>query len=309
MIRRTGSHVPMARLSRTAHRAVATAIGGVLLWCSIVDLGARADWVVLEKCRLVLNPSNDGDSFHVSCGDKEYNIRLYLVDTPEIEGTDPRRLIEQAKYFEITVPQAIEVGETAKDFVREKLSEPFTVFTRMSDAMGRSKIERMYAFVQTKDGDLGEQLVRNGLARVYGTKVVPPGSNSSQSELAKLEQFEDEAKKERIGGWGLNNDRLRQAPGDKPNYTVFAKPGHSTAATSSAKPSPNSAPSKSMPDAAKKLDINIASKEQLEELPGVGPVLADEIIAARPFATADDLRNVKGIGGKRYEKLRPYFQP
>src|SRR5881394_3965062 len=75
---------------------------------------------------------------------------------------------KQAKYFGITVPQAIEVGQLAKEFTQEKLSEPFTVFTRMSDAMGRSKIERFYAFVQTKDGDLGEQLVRNGLARNYG---------------------------------------------------------------------------------------------------------------------------------------------
>jgi hypothetical protein len=45
----------------------------------------------------------------------------------------------------------------------------------MSDAMGHSKLERFYAFVQTKDGDLGEQLVRNGLARNYGFKAVPPG--------------------------------------------------------------------------------------------------------------------------------------
>ena len=34
----------------------------------------------------------------------------------------PRRLIEQAKYFGITVPQAIEVGQAAKEFMREKLS-------------------------------------------------------------------------------------------------------------------------------------------------------------------------------------------
>src|SRR5439155_12512155 len=114
----------------------------------------------------------------------------------------------QAKYFGITVPQAIEVGRVAKEFTRQKLSEPFTVFTHMSDAMGRSRLERFYAFVQTKEGDLGEQLVRNGLARNYGFKAVPPGLRNSRLELEKLQQFEDEAKEEKIGGWGVDAARL-----------------------------------------------------------------------------------------------------
>src|SRR5436305_5749377 len=166
------------------------------------------DWIVLENCRLISNPANDGDSFHASAGAREYIFRLYMVDAPETDEMNPTRLVEQAKYFAITVPQAIEVGLAAKEFTRAKLSEPFTVFTRMSDAMGRSKLERFYAFVQTKDGDLGEQLVRNGLARNYGFKAVPPGSRNSWLEMEKLQQFEDQARQERIGGWGVNIGRL-----------------------------------------------------------------------------------------------------
>jgi endonuclease YncB( thermonuclease family) len=83
-------------------------------------------------------PADDGDSFHVSAGAKEYIFRLYLVDAPETDEMTPGRLVQQAKDFEITVPQAIEVGRAAKEFTREKLSEPFTVFTHMSDAMGQS---------------------------------------------------------------------------------------------------------------------------------------------------------------------------
>jgi len=131
------------RLARRALVAVA------VLWTAAVDLGAREgskDWIVLETCRFISNPADDGDSFHVSAGSKEYIFRLYLVDTPETDEMTPRRLVEQAKYFGITVPQAIEVGQAAKEFTREKLSEPFTVFTRMSDAMGQSRIERLYAF-------------------------------------------------------------------------------------------------------------------------------------------------------------------
>jgi hypothetical protein len=120
-----------------------------------VGLEAQEKWTKLEQCQLVPNPGNDGDSFHVRANDKEYIFRLYLVDAPEIDAANPARLIEQAKYFAVSVPQVIELGEEAKLFVQEKLAEPFTLFTRMSNAMGRSKLERFYAFVQTKDGDLG----------------------------------------------------------------------------------------------------------------------------------------------------------
>jgi len=174
----------------------------ILVWGASVDLCARdqsKDWIVLKDCRLIPNPANDGDSFHVSVGDKEYLFRLYFVDAPETDEMMPRRLIEQAKYFSITVPQAIEVGRAAKNFTQEKLSQPFTVFTHMSDAMGQSRLERFYAFVETKEGDLGEQLVRNGLARSYGFKAAPPGLTSSRIEVEKLQQLENEARQEQIG--------------------------------------------------------------------------------------------------------------
>jgi len=188
-----------------------------------VDVGAREskDWVVLENCHLISNPANDGDSFHASAGAREYIFRLYMVDAPEMDAMTPARLVEQAKYFGVTVPQVIEVGEAAKEFTRRKLAEPFTVFTRMSDAMGRSKIERFYAFVQTKEGDLGEQLVREGLARNYGYKAVPPGLKNSRLEINKLQQLEDEARQEKIGGWGVNAGRLNVQAQGPSLFSVF----------------------------------------------------------------------------------------
>src|SRR5881392_92577 len=179
------------------------------------------DWIVLENCRLISNPANDGDSFHASAGAREYIFRLYMVDAPETDEMNPTRLVEQAKYFAITVPQAIEVGQAAKEFTRAKLSEPFTVFTHMSDAMGDSKIERVYAFVQTKEGDLGEQLVRNGLARNYGFKRAPPGLKNSRVELEKLQQLEDEARQENIGGWGVNAGRLNVHAQKRAPFSIF----------------------------------------------------------------------------------------
>lgn len=57
------------------------------------------------------------------------------------------------------------------------------------------------------------------------------------------------------------------------------------------------------------LNLNTATLAQLEVLPGVGPKMAERIIAFRaengPFESVDDLDEVRGIGEKRMETLRP----
>lgn len=54
-------------------------------------------------------------------------------------------------------------------------------------------------------------------------------------------------------------------------------------------------------------DVNTASSAELRSIPGVGPVLAQRIVEARPFATADELRRVKRIGEKTYARIRRIF--
>ena len=55
------------------------------------------------------------------------------------------------------------------------------------------------------------------------------------------------------------------------------------------------------------VDLNGASAEQLEALPGIGPVLAERIVAWRTenggFASVDQLREVPGIGEAKYSEL------
>ena len=59
------------------------------------------------------------------------------------------------------------------------------------------------------------------------------------------------------------------------------------------------------------LDPNIAPADSLELLPGIGKVLADRIVAHRQhnqFNKTIDITEVKGIGPKLYEKIKPYLQ-
>ena len=288
-------------MNLTIRWPVRGALIAILLGAAISDVAGHGKWVTMEDCILVPNASNDGDSFHVRVKRKEYIFRLYFVDSPETDATLADRLDEQAKYFGITVAQALQVGEMAKTFTVEKLSHPFTVYTCRQDALGRSKKERFYAIVQTGNQDLAEELVKNGLARIHGASGKPIGLLAADGEWARLEQMQAGAKGEKVGGWGANFNRMNarsQKEGGKP-YDPFDSFCHASAAVSAATAGPATEGS---------LDVNTATQQQLENLPGIGPALAGRIIAARPFKSADDLRSVKGIGaGAKYEKIRPFF--
>jgi comEA protein len=57
------------------------------------------------------------------------------------------------------------------------------------------------------------------------------------------------------------------------------------------------------------VDINRATESELVALPGIGPGIAKRIIAWRtgngPFRSVDDLRKVKGIGARKFERVAP----
>ncbi|MEV4474476.1 ComEA family DNA-binding protein [Nonomuraea sp. NPDC049504] len=57
------------------------------------------------------------------------------------------------------------------------------------------------------------------------------------------------------------------------------------------------------------LDLNSATPDQLEQLPGVGEVLAARIVEFRTsrggFTTIDQLRDVSGIGPRKFEEIKP----
>src|SRR5205823_7258263 len=113
-----------------------------------------------------------------------------------------------ASYFGIDVNHVLRVGDVAKHFVREKLSAPFVIRTCWKDAMGRSRIKRFFAFVQTRNGDLGEQLVENGLARTRSAINRAEGLTTATAEWQKLANLEKKARQERVGGWGVGENRM-----------------------------------------------------------------------------------------------------
>ena len=237
------------------------------------------------------------------------SLSSVFVDAPETSSEFADRVTEQAQYFGMTLPQLLQVGEAAKNFVRTQLSHPFTVRTCKQDALGRSKMERFYAFVEVDHHDLGEELVANGLARLYGTETHPPGMNSAEVEWGKLEQLERTAKVQKVGAWGLGVGRLNTRVESKDQYAAdsfdaFFHPERSRATPTpipAAATFPQTAPANPAAiSSQKRLDLNTATEQELDAIRGIGPVLAGRIIAARPFQSADDLRRVHRIGAKTY---------
>lgn len=77
--------------------------------------------------------------------------------------------------------------------------------------------------------------------------------------------------------------------------------------TAPAEPGP--APGEGAAPTSELINLNTATQEQLETLPGIGPVLAEAIITERDrkggFRSVNELRDVRGIGDKRFADLEP----
>jgi len=136
-----------------------------------------------------------------------------------------------------------------------------------------------------------------GAVRRPGVFSVPPGSRLV-AVVEKAGGLAPEADAERINlaqpvadGAHLHIPRR----GDRERLAALAPPG-------------GGAPT-SPEDPGRPVDVNSASAEELEKLPGIGPKTAQAVVEDRerngPFRSVDDLGRVKGIGPKKLEALRP----
>ena len=169
---------------------------------------------MLTGCQYVPHADNDGDSFHVRCGAKEFIVRLYFVDAPETNLRYPERTREQAEYFGATLDQTMAAGRVARDVVRETLQEPFTIWTRWASAAGRSRQRRYYGLVEANHKWLTEILVSKGLVRGKGVITNLPTGQNWREHADRLDALESDAKRHHIGAWARPTTEKPRNPGD-----------------------------------------------------------------------------------------------
>ena len=185
-----------------ANKCILMAICLVIL-VMIPSISRAAKWKVYKNATLIKHNYNDGDSFHVKCNRYHYIFRLYYVDTPEMSDSYPKRVQAQADYFNITLKQALKIGQDATKFSCALLSKkPFTVYTKKEDARGNSKKKRYFAMIKIGDDWLSTLLVEEGLARIYGKRIdLPEDGKPERKYSARLKSKERVAKKAKKGAW------------------------------------------------------------------------------------------------------------
>ena len=244
-------------MARAAGRwAVWVCVAAGALWGG-GEAQAAKKWREYTGCQLRESGGNDGDSFHVEIGSlksataRHKLFRLYFVDTPESETSLPERLEDQRKYWDLPDAQTVvKCGKMASKFTKDYLGKrPFIAFSKLQDAMGRSKLDRDYAMISldgTEKTDLGYLLVRNGLARPTTTPVdlsdLEGYERNAKSWMQRLKVAEAEAKRERLGCWAYSSQGGVGGVGARAGSSRLPLPVAPSAPGPGAAPAPVGAP-------------------------------------------------------------------
>ena len=217
---------------------------------------------------VVLTELKDGDSFKVQAAGRELHLRLYYVDCLETSASGflKDRVLQQQDYFALKHLSSV-----------LELGKQATEFTRRALAKPftihtsyakapGSASIRYYAFVETHDG---KDLAHLLIAQ--GLARIYGKTRTAPDGTSSATQL--------TALMALRAVAKRTQTGVWRDSGVVDLPPY---------------------------NMNTASSEQLQKIPGIGAVLADRIIAGRPYSSVQELRNVRGIGPKKLEIIAVY---
>jgi competence protein ComEA len=146
-----------------------------------------------------------------------------------------------------------------------------------------------------------------GVGRATAKRIIAARPFRSIDDLSKVKGMSRTRVEALKGKVTLAAQKVPPAPsGPAPTAETPSTAPKSTPRAQPAVPAKEKAPAESLLP-GQKVDINTASREELDKLPAIGPVKAQAIIDGRPYKKIEDVMKVKGIKQHTFDMIKDHI--
>jgi len=206
----------------------------------------------------------------------------------------------------------VSVGGSMASAATTAASQKVSAAEKKADTAKKKVADSSAAIVDINTADEKTLESLPGVGKATAKAIVAGRPYKSADDLKRVKGMSDKKIQALQGKISVSGAAATSATSQKMTAAQQKAVGMSATASQKAASAEQSA-TKKYSQAKKKLEpgqrinINTASKEDLELLPGIGPSKAQAIMNARPYEKPEDIMKVKGIKQKSFEKLQDYI--